>query len=145
MEVKNISGEKGKVVTIKGEKVRVVLPSSKGCEKCGLCKKVSDNLMEIELYYKGDIKPGSNVRIYISPSVIIFSSFMLYILPLIFLVAGYYVGKLFDIHLLLKSKGELFPALFSFLFLFTSFIPIHLVDKIKRKDKNFRAFAIAEE
>ena len=145
MEVKNLNGEKGKVLTIEGEKVKVILPLSKGCEKCGLCRRIADNLMEMELYFKGDLKPGSNVKIYVSPRIVIFSSFMLYILPLIFLVAGYYVGKLFDIHFLLKSKGELFPAVFSFLFFFFSFIPIHIVDKIKRKDENFRIFAVPDD
>ncbi len=145
MKVKSISGEKGKVLTINGDKVKVILPLSKGCEKCGLCRKISDDLMEMELSYKGDIKPGSSVKIYVSPKVVIFSSFMLYILPLIFLVAGYYIGKLFGPHIFMKLKGELFPALFSFLFFFLSFIPIHIVDRLKRKDKNFRIFAVPDD
>ena len=145
MEVKNLNGEKGKVLTINGEKVKVLLPLSKGCEKCGLCRKVADDLMEMEVHFKGDVKPGSSVKIYVSPKIVIFSSFVLYILPLIFLVTGYYIGKLLGTHILLKSRGELFPALFSFLFFFFSFIPIHIIDKIKRRDENFKIFAIPDE
>jgi len=145
MEVKNLNGERGKVVTIEGEKAKVLLPFNKGCEKCGLCKKVADDLMEIELNFKGNVKPGSYVRIYISPRVVIFSSFILYILPLIFLIVGYFIGKLFCSLFSFDAKGELYPALFSFLFFFLSFIPVHIIDRIKRKDKNFRAFAIPED
>ncbi len=144
MKIENISGEEGKIVEIDGDKVKVRLPFSSNCEKCRLCKKISDDLMEVEAVKKGNIKVGSSVKLYIPPKVIIVSSFMLYIFPLLFLVGGYFFGKIFDVYFGF-GKEELFPALFAFLFLFSSFIIVHIFDKAKRKDKNFKVFAIPKE
>ncbi len=145
MKIYSISGEEGKVVDIKDDKVIVRLPYSKNCEKCNLCKKVSDSLMEVEAYTRRGIEPGNVVKLFIPPRVIVVSAFMLYIFPLIFFIAGYYLGKYINASVFSGSKGELFPALFAFLFLFSSFVIVHFFDRAKRKDKNFKVFAVPRD
>ena len=143
MKIKSISGEKGVVKEINGNRVKVLLPFSKGCEKCGLCKRISDSSMEVEVYAKGDIHKGEKVKIYINPKAVIVSSLMVYIFPLLFMVAGYFIGRV--VGNLLNVKGELLPAAFSFLFLFSSFIPVHIFDRIKSRDNKFKIYAVPED
>ena len=140
MFIKGISGEEGVVVSVEGDTATVKIAANKSCEKCGICKRVSSSEMIVDAYMSRPVFKGEKVVVAIKPGTIVKSATVLYIIPLVALVVGYYVGKYaasaFDISL----KGELFPASLSFVFLFLSFIPIRLYDRRKRNDSKFRVY-----
>jgi sigma-E factor negative regulatory protein RseC len=144
MFIKGISGEEGVVVSVAGDTATVKIAANKSCEKCGICKRVSSSEMIVDAYMSRPVFKGEKVVVAIKPGTIVKSATILYILPLVALVAGYYVGKFAASALDLSIKGELFPAALSFVFLFLSFIPIRLYDRRKRSDSNFR-FYIANQ
>jgi len=143
--VKGVDGEEGEVVAINGNRATVRIQANESCEKCGLCRKISSNTMELDAYSTRPLTEGEKVRLAIRPGIIVQSAFILYLLPLIWLVAGYYFGKFLNSFLSLRLQGELFPALLSMLFLFASFFPIHMYDKKKRNDNKFKVFVVSEQ
>jgi len=137
--VKGINGEKGEVISVHGNKANVKIKANESCEKCGICKKVSDTEMVIDAFVEGNVKEGEIVNIAIRPGIIVKSAFILYIFPLIGLIFGYYLGKFINSSFF-KLEGELFSAFFSIIFLFLSFIPIKIYDRIKQNDKKFKVY-----
>lgn len=140
MFIKGIRGEEGEVVTVHGNRVTVKIKASESCEKCRICKRVSATEMMLEAFTERPVQKGQRVIVAIRPGTIFKSALMLYIIPLIGLIIGYYVGKSLILLLHLKIKGELFPAISSLLFLFLSFIPIRIYDRKKQKDARFRIY-----
>jgi positive regulator of sigma E activity len=133
-----ISGEEGEVVAVHGDSATVRLRANESCEKCGLCTRVSDTEMLIEALHERAVHVGEKVTIAVRPGIVFTSSLILYIFPLVGMVAGYYAGKSIVSLLHLGLKGELFPAVISFLFLFLSFVPIRIYDRKKQEDRRFK-------
>jgi len=140
MFVKGINGEEGEVVAVHGDSATVKIKANDSCEKCRLCKRVSSTEMVVEALVEKPVQKGERVTIAMRPGIVFKSALILYVFPLIGMVCGYYVGKAI-LHLFhISVKGELFPALFSFLFLFLSFVPIRIYDRKKRTDRRFRVY-----
>lgn len=137
---KGLHGEEGEVTAVYGEKATVKIAAGKGCERCGLCTRISDTEMVVEAYAQKPVQVGEHVVIGFRPGVVVQSAFILYLIPLLGLVLGYYVGSLLFHGLELPGREELFPALTSLAFLFASFVPIVFYDRKKRGDKRFRVY-----
>jgi sigma-E factor negative regulatory protein RseC len=137
---KGVHGEVGEVTDVYGNRATVKIGTSKGCERCGLCTPISDTEMAVQAYTRGPVQIGDQVVLGFRPGVIVQSAFILYLIPLIALVVGYYVGKLLFPGGWLPGREELLPALTSLVFLFVSFVPIRYYDKRKEEDKRFRVY-----
>ena len=139
---KGVHGEEGEVTALHGNRATVKIQAGKGCERCRLCTPVSDTEMIVEASFSSQVQIGDRVVLGFHPGIIVQSAFILYLIPLISLILGYYVGKLLFRPLIMPGPGreELFPALTSLVFLFASFVPIRLYDRRKEKDKRFRVY-----
>lgn len=140
MFIRGISGEEGEVVAVHGDSATVKIKANDSCVKCKLCKRVSPTEMVVEALTERPVHEGERVTIAIRPGIVFKSAVILYILPLVGMVIGYYTGKSLLLLLHLSVKGELFPAVVSFLFLFLSFIPIRIYDRKKQQDRRFRVY-----
>jgi sigma-E factor negative regulatory protein RseC len=137
---KGVHGEEGEVTALHGNRATVKIQAGKGCERCRLCTPISDTEMVVEASFSSRVNVGDRVVLGFRPGVIIQSAFILYLIPLVALIVGYYVGKLLFKSWIIPGREELFPALTSLVFLFASFVPIRLYDRRKENDKRFRVY-----
>jgi len=140
MFIEGIQGEEGEVVGVRGNRATVKIASNKSCEKCGLCTRVSPTEMIVDAFVDKPVNTGDHVTLSIRPGTIVTSAAVLYILPLICLVAGYFAGRFLFKSIVIAGMEELLPALTSLVFLFLAFIPIHFYDRKRANDKRFRVF-----
>lgn len=137
---KGVHGEEGEVTALHGNRATVRIEAGKGCERCRLCIPISDTEMIVEASYSRRIDIGDHVVLGFCSGIIVQSAFILYLIPLVSLILGYYAGKFLFRPWIIPGKEELFPALTSLVFLFVSFVPIRLYDRMKEKDKRFRVY-----
>ena len=137
---KGVHGEEGEVTALHGNRATVRIQAGKGCERCRLCTPISDTEMIVEASYSSRVRIGDHVVLGFRPGIIVQSAFILYLIPLVSLILGYYAGKFLFRPWIITGKEELFPALTSLVFLFVSFVPIRLYDRMKEKDKRFRVY-----
>lgn len=140
MFLKGINGEQGEVLRVHGKSASVKIQAHESCDRCKLCNRISSSEMVVEAFMSDPVKEGDKVVISVRPGTVVSSAVILYILPLIGLVFGYYLARCINSFLGLGLKGELFPALFSIAVLFLCFIPIRLYDRKKSKDGKFRIY-----
>jgi positive regulator of sigma E activity len=140
MFVKGISGEEGEVVAVHGDSATVKIKANDSCEKCRLCKRLSSTEMVVEALVERPVRKGERVIVAVRPGIVFKSALILYLFPLIGMVCGYYAGKTILQLFHISAKGELFPVVFSFLFLFLSFVPIRIYDRKKQNDRRFRVY-----
>lgn len=126
---------RGIVVSRKSKDLYLVKILKEGnCSSCALAKfcsfgtrKDSEELIEI----KGkDLNIGDIVIIEEKTAVIVIASFLIFIAPIIFFIAGYYLGEFL-------SLNELLKAVCGFLFIIFYYGLIHSFDK-KLKDVLFK-------
>ena len=140
MFLKGISGESGEVVAIHGDRATVKVPSNKACNRCRICKRISSTEMIVDAYTLKPVQIGEKVVLGFRPGVIVQSAFILYLIPLICLVLGYFAGRWIFRSFVIPEREELLPALCALAFLFGSFIPIRYYDKRKQGDTRFRVY-----
>jgi sigma-E factor negative regulatory protein RseC len=135
-----IPEEYGEVVEVHGDTAKVKLGAKQACAHCGICAKASNssNEMVVDAYASEPVKKGDKVVLVMGDGMIIKSAFIVYMVPLIALIAGYYLGKQLMEALNVALKGELFPALFGFFLLALSFLAIRWYDRRKKEDSRFR-------
>jgi len=84
--------EEGVIVGIEGERARVRIERSDACSRCRVCVPMGDGLMVIEAKNTRGAVVGERVSIEVDESRHLRAAFMVYILPLIGLIAGYVTG-----------------------------------------------------
>jgi len=84
--------EEGVIVGVEGERVRVRIERSDACSRCRVCVPMGDGSMVIEAKNARGAGVGDRVRIEVDDSRHLRAAFMVYILPLIGLIAGYLTG-----------------------------------------------------
>lgn len=85
------------------------------CAKCGLCFK-EGNKLSVNAINSIGAKVGERVEIEIAPSNVLLAAFLIFIMPVISLFAGYYI------------RG----VIFSFVFLFVYLIMLWIYDRFIR-------------
>jgi sigma-E factor negative regulatory protein RseC len=135
-----VSEEYGEVMEVHGSTAKVKLGAKQACAHCGICSKIgnSPNEMLVDVYAGEPVKKGDKVVLVMGNGMILKSAFIVYMVPLIALIAGYYIGKQLMEALNVTLKGELFPALFGFFLLALSFLAIRWYDRRKKDDSRFR-------
>jgi len=119
--------ETGRIRRILKEDIaEVEFKSSSACSKCGKCSLGVSGDVFIEAVNKIGAKKGDKVEVEISS--VVSSSFIVYILPVIFIVLGYFIGV--QVHPLwgLKISMESLGIVFALIFLFISFVLLKLYD-----------------
>jgi sigma-E factor negative regulatory protein RseC len=140
MFMKGIDRQEGEVVAVHDGSATVRVSANKNCDRCGICERVSDTEMVVEAITSRRLKAGEKVILEVSPGAIVTSATILYIIPLIGLVAGYYVSGTVLRMAGIELKGELVPALCSIAALFLCFVPIRLCDVSRRKKNRYRVY-----
>jgi len=114
---------------IKEGLAEVEFKAGSACAKCGRCSMGVSGEMFIEAENKMGAKVGDMIEVEILPSSLLASSFLIYIVPIIFLVVGYFVGV--SVHPLILSglSLESFGIIFALLFMFISFILLKVYDR----------------
>jgi sigma-E factor negative regulatory protein RseC len=135
-----IPEEYGEVIEVRGNTAKVKLGAKQACAHCGVCAKIgnSPNEMLVEAYAGEPVEKGDKVALVIGNGMILKSAFVVYMVPLIALIAGYYIGKQLLEAISVTLKGELFPALFGLFLVGLSFFAIRWYDRRKKNDSRFR-------
>ncbi|MEE4310323.1 MAG: SoxR reducing system RseC family protein [candidate division KSB1 bacterium] len=129
--------ERGKVVKISRGKAIIQMETCSECQTCGAkhaCMSLSDNsARQIEVPVKNrftQLEEGDHVELSFEPGSRILSAFLVFIVPILFMIAGYYVG--FNVT---HSEGR--SILASFAGLIIAFALIKLLNKFIIKDNSF--------
>ena len=120
-----VKSVKDKTVTIQIKKT----DSCKSCSMKGICG-TSSRPVEQKIQTDLELKVGDLVKVYLSPGVKIFSSFIVFIFPILLMILFYFLGKI-----LLDSEN--LAILFSFIGLLSSGIIIYFIDKKYAKKIHF--------
>ena len=88
-----MQGHAGKIIAIEGDTATVAFTRSSMCEKCGACKLSGDGRMEIQVQNTLKAKMGDTVELSVPPSSMLLAGLLVYILPLIALIAGVWLGS----------------------------------------------------
>lgn len=136
-EINIMEIEQGKIIRIAYGKATIQMEASSECKTCGArhaCVSFGgENARNIEIPIANNpqnLQEGENVTIQFEPQTRIFSAFLVFIVPIILLIAGYYAGmKIF------ATEGKAILTGFGGLFL--SFVLIWGLNKIFMKEQRF--------
>jgi len=140
MFIKGIDREVGEVLAVHDGSATVRVCANKNCDRCGICERVSDTQMVVEATTSLRVTAGEKVVLSVRPGTIVKSAAVLYILPLLGLIAGYYAAGIVLRMAGVDLKGELVPALCSIGVLFLCFVPIRLWDVQRRKKRHYQVY-----
>jgi len=132
--------EKGRVVRVEKGIAEVEMERTSACARCGICLRSSQgkSLLYVEDYL--GTHPGDEVLVSIESKEILKVAFLIYLFPLVALVAGYFLGR--------EIFGtETIGILFSGLGFFTALFFLHQYDKrVKgRKSKEAKIICIEDK
>lgn len=121
--------EVGKVVKIKGENIAVRLERKTACKNCNMCGFGKEDMyVDITTENAVGAKIGDSVEMQMESSTVLFSAWIVYILPLIFAGLGYLVA-----YLLHQSEIVHFWGLIAGVAV--GFLAVAIVDKKVKKTK----------
>lgn len=130
--------ETGKVIDLKGEVALIELARSQACKSCGICHVGTDaKKMLTEAVNLAHADIGEDVYIELEPKNILVASFVVYVLPLFFLIIGYLVGMSFTSFIVRQNLAEVGGIITGFLALVFSYMIIRTIDKRISKAKRF--------
>ena len=84
--------EQGKVVEVAGNLAKVELPSSPACQSCRACERGTQGTMIAEANNSLGAKVGDKVEMEIPSPRVMGASIIIFVLPLIGLMLGYFAG-----------------------------------------------------
>jgi sigma-E factor negative regulatory protein RseC len=121
--------ENGEVVQLKNDIAIVKLQHSAACRQCGICWMAGADTMETEAKNLANAKVGDKVLISVEPNSLLRASFVLYIVPLLFLIVGYLIGIWWAKIIARGNLAEVFGIAFACVFLVFSYFFIRGIDK----------------
>lgn len=136
--------EKACVVDVNGDTAKVVVTRHSACSKCnkdcilGMEGSHEQDEMYIEVQTDKMVGVGDTVSIEMNDSSLVIGSLLIYILPLLFFVGGYFIGARLSFLFGAISK-ELTGIISSFIFLYLSFLLTQRIDKRVSKSKRFQS------
>ncbi len=75
--------------------VEVAMGASEACRQCKACHRDQEGRVNIEALGVSGVKPGDGVELEISSGGVVAAGFVVYLLPVVSLIAGYLVGAAF--------------------------------------------------
>lgn len=140
--------EKACVVDVNGDTAKVVVTRYSACSKCnrdcilGLDNSHEQDEMYVEVKNDKMAEVGDIVNVELKDSSLVFGSIILYLIPLLFFVSGYFIGAKFS-ELFNILSIEVTGILSSFLFLYISYLLTKKFDKKISKNKKFQSEIIS--
>lgn len=133
--------EEGIVIDTYGEFARVEAernPSCEGCMSKGTCKPASDSSMIVEAVNLINAKVGDRVNFEIDANVLLKSTFIIYILPVIFLLSGAFIGGELADMLSQSKKKETLSVVGGGIFFIIGIILLMLLNKYFSRKKGYK-------
>ncbi|MDY6935033.1 MAG: SoxR reducing system RseC family protein [Spirochaetota bacterium] len=132
--------EEGVIREVIGNKALVILQRSTMCNACsnkGMCRSLGGgNDMEVEVLNTAGATKGDRVQISLESSSFLKMTFLVYIVPLLSLVLGAFVGlNVIGSHS--PDHAELFSLLLAIIFFALAFIVISILSKSMGKRKKY--------
>ncbi|MBS3741385.1 MAG: SoxR reducing system RseC family protein [Candidatus Cloacimonetes bacterium] len=125
----------GKVVKLQNNNAIVEITDNDACGSCGLksfCIQNTKENIQLEIKNTQNAKIGDVVKFEISPGIKILSNFYVFILPLLVIIATYFIAK----DLLLLSED--FSIILSVLSLILSYFIIKHINRVFKKNKTIK-------
>jgi sigma-E factor negative regulatory protein RseC len=119
--------------------VEVSLQASEACGRCGACHPASKGRLCIEAVAVPGVKTGDAVELEISTRGVIATSFVVYLLPIVFLIVGYIFGSVLAGFFSIQVSGETGGIFGAILFCAVSFGVIRWYDRDVRRRGTLRA------
>jgi sigma-E factor negative regulatory protein RseC len=119
--------------------VEISLPASEACGRCGACHSNAEGRVGIEAVAISGVKIGDAVEIEISTGGVVKTSFMVYLLPIVFLIAGYMFGSAMTDLFSIPVSGETGGILGALFLLTVSFWVVRRYDRHVRRRGTLRA------
>ncbi len=130
--------EKGRVIKIDGEKVKVAFKRGAGCGSCKACSEgQNENEMEILAYNDCNAKLNDMVEVSIETEFMLKATGIMYGIPLITMIVGFLIGNL-------VSQGVSFATGIVFL-LITYYVIKKNESRFQNRNFTAKAVAIVEE
>jgi len=136
--------EKACVVDVKGDTAKVVVTRHSACSKCnkdcilGMEDSHEQDEMYVEVKSKKNVEVGDTVSIELKDSSLVLGSLMIYLIPLLFFVGGYFIGARLS-WLFGTLSAEVTGILSSFVFLYLSYRLTKKIDKRISKSEKFQS------
>jgi sigma-E factor negative regulatory protein RseC len=112
----------GKVVRKEGPIVDVLVSKSERCKSCGICFSMGNDKILIRAKTDNPVEIGEEVKIYTEDKYVILSAFILYVVPVIAMLFGYFLGGIF-------FSKETWKIIFGFSFMGIAFAFNRFIDK----------------
>lgn len=122
--------------------VEVSLQASEACGRCGACHPASEGRVGIEAVTVPGVKTGDVVEIEISTGGVVATSFVVYLLPVFFMIGGYVFGSWLAGLFSMGISDELGGIGGAILFCAASFGVIRWYDREVRRRGSLRARVI---
>jgi positive regulator of sigma E activity len=119
--------------------VEISLQVSEACGRCGACRPASEGRVGIEAADVPGVKTGDVVEIEISTGGVVATSFVVYLLPVFFLMAGYIFGSVLAGFFFIRVSDEMGGIVGAILFCAASFGVIRWYDRDVRRRGTLRA------
>lgn len=126
--------EIGHVTQVDHGKVKIQLTAGSQCTGCGakaFCNSLGETVRVLEVESKENVNPGDTVSLKFSPSSKLTSAMIIFILPIIFMIAGYFLMT----SLYINTQG--WGIIGSLAGLVFGFIVIRFLDRVLLKTKEY--------
>jgi sigma-E factor negative regulatory protein RseC len=122
--------------------IEVSLQASEACGRCGACHPGAEGRVCIEAVGGSGVKTGDAVEIEISTGGVVATSFVVYLLPVVFLIAGYIFGSTMAGFFSIRISGETGGIAGALFLLTASFWVVRWYDRHVRRRGTLRARVI---
>ena len=119
--------ETGVIVSKRDKWVQEQLMKNEKCEGCSACTAFGPDSMSIEARNDIDAKTGDIVEIEIAPKQVVGHSFLIFLLPIVAMIGGYFIGM--ELGGRRGFIGESSGIMGALVMLLISFITIRIYDK----------------
>lgn len=84
--------ERGKVIRVQGEVATVEVTRHEACRHCNACDFGRTDSIVVEATNRAGARPGDEVELELESSRVLGAAFVAYMVPLLFMVVGIYLG-----------------------------------------------------
>ncbi|MDZ7372361.1 MAG: SoxR reducing system RseC family protein [candidate division KSB1 bacterium] len=128
--------ERGIVISTQGSVAAVRFVKSKACEGCRACQAFGEGSAILDVQNEVDARPGDVVEVEIPPRRVLEASFLVFLVPVMSLIAGYFLA-VSSLHL--PEGGAVAVA---FACLGASFLGLRLYDRRVARRKTYNGFIV---
>ncbi|MBN1755536.1 SoxR reducing system RseC family protein [bacterium] len=134
--------ETGEIIELLPEgRVKIKLCRSDGCSSCALkrsCSIFSSDGFLINAENPRNYPQGSLVKVNYEPRGRIKASLIIFLMPILAMIGGYFVGMLLGKHLGADSSREGWGIIFSMIFMAGAFLLIRLLNPYFKRKEDFK-------